>query len=110
MQKVSKADVFWTGGPDVRTAMAKRYFGAGLWDAAISQLKPLESEDNLSPEGMAVLASAYFQHVTNQCFAPFVNASGKRFSQFKEDSECTADIGHALTLQPGLNKNWVNLL
>jgi tetratricopeptide (TPR) repeat protein len=110
MQKVPKADVFWTGGPDVHTAMAKRYLGAGLWDAAISQLKPLESNNQLSAEGKAVLASAYFQHVTNQCFGSFVTPSGKRFSQFKTDSDCMADVERALALQPNLKRNWVNQL
>jgi tetratricopeptide (TPR) repeat protein len=109
MQKVSKADVFWTGGPDLHTAMAKRYLAAGLWDAAISQLEPLESASTLSADGRGLLASAYLQHVTQQCFERFVNGP-KIFVRFKDDNQCMSIVTKALALNPNLKRVWVNQL
>lgn len=110
VQRVAQADTFWAGGPDVRLAMAKRFFGVGLWDAAISQL---ESQNSISGEAQSVLGSAYFQRVANKCFDTMTNTSSsgpKKYRQFNGSDQCRADVKKALTLKPDLRKDWVNKL
>lgn len=109
VQKVPQADVYWPSSLDVRTVMAKRFFTAGQVDAAIAQLELVRSENKLSAENQILLASAYFQHVTRQCFEERVSSNtSKRLLRFRgEDNLCTTDIRQAIALNPGLKRDWI---
>jgi tetratricopeptide (TPR) repeat protein len=99
------ADAYWTGGPDVRMTMAKRFFGANLWDTAISELEPLASDNKLPSDGRLLLGSAHFQHVTQGCFANM-----GQYLQLNQGDECVEHINRALTLNSSLRKDWVSYL
>ena len=112
VQKVSQADTYWSGGPSVRVAMATRFYRSGAWDQAISQLEPLESQNQLPANGKTILGFAYYQHVLHGCFATKVNtnASGyPKYPEFSGSQQCRADMKHAVTLQPKLEKEWAKV-
>jgi len=113
VSRLSKADLYWTGNPEVRIAMAKRFLGAGLWDAAISQVQPLETQNQLSPDGQEVLASAYFQRVLHKCFATGSNPNAPGYPKttwFSGDEKCLEDTRQAVRLKPSVGKEWANVL
>jgi hypothetical protein len=113
MQKVTQADAYWTGGPNVRTAMASRFYAVGLWDQAISQLEPLVSQNELSTERQDLLASAYSQRASHECFATATNVNvpgHPKFQQFGNNPQCLPDIRRAVSLKPSLAKGWANQL
>ncbi len=95
IQKVSRADTYWTGDPSTRIAMARRFYAVGLWDQAISQIEPLESQNELSTERQDLLTSAYSQRASHECFATTTNVNvpgHPKFQQFGNNPQCLPDI------------------
>ncbi|GEM_PF-4767147 len=109
--RLPQGDSFWEATPTTQLAIAKRLYDLSQWDEVIVELQPLYDRRKLQSEGIRVLASSYMGRIRSVCFTKGpIHLGGPHVLQFNRGNQCPDSVRLALSLDPNLKSEWMNLV